>query len=255
MTFEQFAMEHGLIINSLILDKWVRVYCQLMMHRIKTPPAGYSEQHHILPKSMGGSNNASNLVRLTGREHFVAHLLLARIYGGKMWAAVLRMKGGKSSYVNSRLYDRARQRWAQWSSENQRGKNHWAYGKPSPHKGVKKPEFSGINHPNFGKKLTTDRIDALVNANTGKKRSTATRQKISAAQLGDKNHRYGKETSPEVKAVLSQKMKERILTSEHKERIGQALKGRVFSEATRQKMREAALKRKAREKNGLPPIC
>lgn len=25
MTFEQFAMEHGLIINSLILDKWVRV--------------------------------------------------------------------------------------------------------------------------------------------------------------------------------------------------------------------------------------
>ena len=25
MTFEQFAMEHGLLINSLILDKWVRV--------------------------------------------------------------------------------------------------------------------------------------------------------------------------------------------------------------------------------------
>lgn len=40
---------------------------------------GYKENHHILPKSMGGSNDKLNLVELTAREHFIAHRLLARI--------------------------------------------------------------------------------------------------------------------------------------------------------------------------------
>lgn len=35
--------------------------------------------HHILPKSLGGTDNADNLVRLTVREHFLAHFLLYKI--------------------------------------------------------------------------------------------------------------------------------------------------------------------------------
>ncbi len=42
-------------------------------------PLGF-EDHHIIPKSFGGSNARSNLTRLSPREHFVAHRLLARIY-------------------------------------------------------------------------------------------------------------------------------------------------------------------------------
>lgn len=34
---------------------------------------GYVERHHILPKALGGSDDSSNLVALTAREHFVAH--------------------------------------------------------------------------------------------------------------------------------------------------------------------------------------
>jgi len=52
---------------------------------------GYVERHHIIPKSFGGSNDKSNIVALTAREHFIAHLLLAKIYGGKMSHAVWRM--------------------------------------------------------------------------------------------------------------------------------------------------------------------
>jgi len=37
---------------------------------------GYTEIHHIIPKSEGGSNDKDNLVVLTGREHFIAHKLL-----------------------------------------------------------------------------------------------------------------------------------------------------------------------------------
>ena len=40
----------------------------------------YYEQHHILPECMGGLNIPTNLVLLTAREHFIAHILLVKIY-------------------------------------------------------------------------------------------------------------------------------------------------------------------------------
>jgi hypothetical protein len=36
----------------------------------------YYEEHHIIPKSLGGDNHKSNLILLTPREHFLAHYLL-----------------------------------------------------------------------------------------------------------------------------------------------------------------------------------
>lgn len=36
------------------------------------PPGGvYCERHHIIPRCAGGNDEASNMVVLTGREHFV----------------------------------------------------------------------------------------------------------------------------------------------------------------------------------------
>ena len=40
----------------------------------------YFESHHIIPKSLGGTNDSNNLVLLTAREHFIAHKLLCEIY-------------------------------------------------------------------------------------------------------------------------------------------------------------------------------
>jgi hypothetical protein len=39
----------------------------------------YYERHHIIPKSLGGSNASENLVLLSAREHFIAHLLLSEM--------------------------------------------------------------------------------------------------------------------------------------------------------------------------------
>lgn len=36
----------------------------------------YYEIHHIIPRSEGGTNEKTNLVHLTPREHYIAHLLL-----------------------------------------------------------------------------------------------------------------------------------------------------------------------------------
>jgi len=41
---------------------------------------GYIECHHIRPRGLGGSDDPSNLVYLTPREHFFAHLLLYKIH-------------------------------------------------------------------------------------------------------------------------------------------------------------------------------
>jgi hypothetical protein len=42
---------------------------------------GYYERHHILPRSLGGSDEDDNLIYLTGREHFMVHWLLYKIHG------------------------------------------------------------------------------------------------------------------------------------------------------------------------------
>lgn len=67
---------------------------------------GYTETHHILPKSMGGTDNIENLVKLTAREHFVAHHLLWRIYRTKEMAyAFWEMCNHKTSSKNKRNYN------------------------------------------------------------------------------------------------------------------------------------------------------
>lgn len=40
----------------------------------------YTENHHILPKCVGGDNDPANIAILTAEEHLCAHLLLTRIY-------------------------------------------------------------------------------------------------------------------------------------------------------------------------------
>jgi hypothetical protein len=45
---------------------------------------GYKEIHHIIPRCMGGSDKADNLVNLTPEEHFIAHQLLVKIYPGNI---------------------------------------------------------------------------------------------------------------------------------------------------------------------------
>lgn len=60
---------------------------------------GYVEKHHILPRSLGGGDEAKNLIRLTAEDHFFAHLLLAKVHGGRMWAPIAFMvKGQRKDY-------------------------------------------------------------------------------------------------------------------------------------------------------------
>jgi hypothetical protein len=55
------------------------IYERLIRRARHNYPFGLTERHHILPRSMGGTDDWDNLVRLTPREHYLAHLLLYRM--------------------------------------------------------------------------------------------------------------------------------------------------------------------------------
>lgn len=64
-------------------------------------PSCYTEVHHIVPRSIGGTDAPQNLVRLTYREHFLAHWMLTKFCRGAdlrkmqraLWAMTLDRKG------------------------------------------------------------------------------------------------------------------------------------------------------------------
>lgn len=57
-----------------------RLYKKFIDSRRNLIRDGYIERHHIKPRGLGGSDESANLVNLTPREHFFAHLLLYKIY-------------------------------------------------------------------------------------------------------------------------------------------------------------------------------
>jgi hypothetical protein len=69
----------------------------------------YYESHHIVPKSLGGSNNKTNLVLLTAKEHFICHRLLTKMCvlnsnKIKMLYALHRLANGNNLLFTSQQY-------------------------------------------------------------------------------------------------------------------------------------------------------
>jgi hypothetical protein len=103
----------------------------------------YYEVHHIIPKSLGGTDKKSNLAVLTAKEHFICHWLLIKIYPdgsdpqSKMLIAFWRMRSSSGSqrgnrYINARAYELLRIKYAtaigKLGSAKQRGEGNSHYG-------------------------------------------------------------------------------------------------------------------------------
>lgn len=50
---------------------YTKIYNLIIEKRKVVIPTGYVEEHHIIPRSLGGSDDKSNLVKLTAKEHFI----------------------------------------------------------------------------------------------------------------------------------------------------------------------------------------
>lgn len=82
------------------------------------------ESHHKLPRSLGGTNYKDNLINLTYREHYIAHFLLWKEYGGKMAQAFFLMThiGKYDSRLTSRQYEQLKIEYAKIISVQHTGK-------------------------------------------------------------------------------------------------------------------------------------
>lgn len=103
-----------------------KIYNQLIKradseNRVKCAET-YYEKHHILPRSLGGSDNDDNLILLTPREHFIAHWLLYKMHSGSYkhrmghaWFCMSRSSNNQIRY-NSRHYKYIREAHAKSAS-------------------------------------------------------------------------------------------------------------------------------------------
>ena len=99
-----------------------KIYVQLIHNRqINQIPESYkyAENHHIIPRCLNGVDDQWNIVRLSFREHYIAHLLLWKMYkeknvGLKLSLAVRSMNFSSNIKIrdhkfNSRLFDKVKQ--------------------------------------------------------------------------------------------------------------------------------------------------
>ena len=89
-------------------NKYTKWYYSIIANPIKSNDA---EVHHIIPRSLGGSEEPSNLVLLSLKQHYVVHLLLIRMLevGPKLYkmlhALKMMSKTRKGLKTTARLYE------------------------------------------------------------------------------------------------------------------------------------------------------
>jgi hypothetical protein len=193
----------------------------------------YYEKHHILPKCLGGTNKKDNLVLLTAKEHFIAHLLLVEMYDGiekaKLSFALFQMCRKNKIHgriISSKQFEKAKQ----IMSENCTGVNSSFYGKTHTDAvkqklrermiGDDNPSKNGVWNKNKRLPPLSDEHKAKMSKSLiGKKRSEVTKLKMS-------NSHKNKKKSDEHKLNLSKSLMGRKLTSETKQKMSNSRKNK-----------------------------
>jgi hypothetical protein len=89
----------------MITNKYSKLYYKITSNAKQRITEGYTELHHIIPQSMGGSNDKENLVELTAREHFICHWLLVKMTEGDDRSKMLyALKGMKAENKHQQRY-------------------------------------------------------------------------------------------------------------------------------------------------------
>lgn len=193
-------------------NKYTHVYLALIKRAGERTLEGYAETHHIIPKSLGGGNTKSNLVRLTAREHLLCHRLLVRMVDGeakrKMSYALhclvnMRNPHMQSVRVTSRVFAAAREANSQAMS---------------------------------GRVVREDTRAKMSKASKSRGISAACRE---AAIRTSK----GRIRTPEEREATSRRFKGRAVTEEHRQKIASALRGRQRPPHVIEKMKENTWKK------------
>lgn len=242
---------------------------------------GYSETHHVVPRSLGGPDDEENLVVLTGREHFLAHLLLwkanpnERSLASAAW--MMAHKGTAAGYgakVTSRIYEALRiahgenhrefmvdyyanneearlqaseHAKAMWEDPDYRARmsdvQKLRYEDPEERRKIGRQSKANWKDPDYRRRVTKGISKARTGQTYGPQ-SEQHRRNVSKALKGKPKPPRTKEHS----AKLAEAARGKVLSSETRAKIGAAHKGKVVSGEIRANMSKAA---KAR---GIPKV-
>lgn len=152
------------------------------------------DRHHIIPKCMGGSNHADNLVNLTAREHFICHRLLIKMVDSKfkskmVYAAWQQSRSAKfkGARITSRTFAKLREemsntysgrkrapftdKWRTNMSNSKKGKNNYMFDRNHSTESIKKisknrkGKCTGKSNPFFNKTHSADVIANIIESN------------------------------------------------------------------------------------------
>ncbi len=91
---------------------YLKRYEKLIDYCKDNPPTNADyEVHHIIPKCLGGSDSETNLIKISTRQHFVAHWILWKAYMTQgvahaffMMMIVNKNHAGRNRRINSKTY-------------------------------------------------------------------------------------------------------------------------------------------------------
>lgn len=188
----------------------------------------YFERHHIIPKCLGGTNNKTNLILLTAREHFIAHKLLCEIYPAEtklhyaLWRMMnLQTKNHERNYiVSSNEYERhkkTQQEHVQKLGLLNMGKSRGPMSDEHKQK---------IRESISGRKLSETTKEKISEANKGKRRSAETIEKLKCKRPSVSKKLTGRKQSPDVIQNRVSKNTGKIRSDETRLKISAATKGK-----------------------------
>ena len=211
-----------------IENKYTKWYNNIVSNaQARAATTGYTEKHHIIPKSLGGANDKNNLVVLTAREHFICHWLLTKMVLNKTLKQKMqfalnsfrRTSSNQSRHVLlSRHYEIIRKQVSIARSEAQKG-NKFALGhKHSPEAIAKRVRAL------TGQKKRPRTIEEKLHLSlvlTGLKRSEETKQKMRKPKSASHRLNLQKPRGPRGPVLALQVPKKKV-TCPHCGKIGGA---------------------------------
>ena len=171
------------------MNKYFRCYNSIVKRARTRKITGYTERHHIQPRSLGGTDDKDNLVDLTAREHFICHWLLTKMHTGearaKMIYALNGMKRGNEfaqryeTKITARVYENLKKEFSKVHSDTMKGRTPWNKGVPITEDQREKNKIAAT-----GKKISQEAIEKRSAKIRGQKRSEETKLKMSLAAKG-----------------------------------------------------------------------
>lgn len=151
----------------------------------------YKERHHIIPQSLGGTDDKNNLVDLTAREHFICHWLLVKMYTGESKSKMMYALNGMKrinreqeryeTAITSKVYQKLKEEFSRIHSQTMKGRQ--AHNKGNP---MSEEQKQKLRDKMLGRKVDPEVLAKRIISQTGLKRTQETKDKIAAALTGIK---------------------------------------------------------------------